>query len=80
MTLANPFQLPPFCALGVKSGPGSTQCFLMSTDGPQNRQPTEDHLSIDKGFSRADRGILEGNWAHSGQNMDFSGQHRAPSG
>ena len=52
MTLEDAFQLPPLCALGVKIAPGSTQCFHRSTDGPL--KPTEDHLSIDTGFSQAD--------------------------
>ena len=53
MTLVDAFQLLPLGVLGVKIAPGLTQCFLSSTDSPL--KPTEDHLSIDTGFSQADR-------------------------
>ena len=53
MTLAAAFQPRPLCALGVKIAPGSTQRYLRSTDGPL--RPNEDRLSINTGFSQADR-------------------------
>ena len=56
MTLVDAFQLLPLGVLGVKMTPGSTQSFLRLTNGPL--KPTKDHLSIDKGFSQADRGPI----------------------
>ena len=53
MTLVDAFQLLPVGVLGVQTAPCSTQCFLRSTDGP--RKPTEYYLSIDTGFSQADK-------------------------
>ena len=61
MTLVDAFQLLPLGILGVKIAPGSTQCLLRSTDGPL--KPTKYHLSIDRGFSQAERGpILTEEW------------------
>ena len=54
MTLVDAFQLLLLLGvIGVKNAPGSTQCFLRSTDGPL--KSSKDHLSIDTGFSQADR-------------------------
>ena len=53
MTLVDVFQLLSLGVLGVKIAPGSTQCFLRSTDDPP--KPMEDHLSIDEGFSQTDK-------------------------
>ena len=56
MTPADAFQSPPLCALSVKIAPGSTQCWIRSTDGPL--KPKDDNLSINTGFSQVDRAPL----------------------
>ena len=77
MTLVDEFQLLPFGVLGVKIAPGSTQCFLRSTDGPL--KPTKDHLSINTGLSQADRvPILTETW-HSQTSRWASQDNTKPS-
>ena len=77
MTLVDAFQLLPLGVLGVKIAPGSTQCFLRSTDGPL--KPTKDYLSIDRYriLSSRQRAYPDRKMALRDQHMDFSGQHKA---
>ena len=77
MTPADAFQSPPLCALSAKIAPGSTQCLIRSTDDPL--KPKDDNISINTGYSQADRAPLYTKRGHSPSSTWTSQTNTKPS-